>query len=65
MTIQQLYNQWCKETKRTGSVLVGGSIREFFEWVDEEGYYLRKEVQFSDSFQKSMQSIEDGLRRNK
>ena len=32
--LQQLYQQWCKETKRNGSVLVGSSILEFFIWVD-------------------------------
>lgn len=32
--LHSLYIQWCKETKRNGSVLIGSSIREFFEWVD-------------------------------
>lgn len=27
--LNTLYNQWCKETKRSGGVLVGSSIREF------------------------------------
>lgn len=35
--IKEAYKQWCKETKRNGSVLVGGSIQEFFEWLDESG----------------------------
>ncbi len=31
--LPQLYQQWCKETKRNGAVLVGGSINEFFNWL--------------------------------
>lgn len=33
--IETLYKQWCKETKRNGAILVGGSIRDFFEWLDQ------------------------------
>lgn len=33
--LEKLYNQWCKETKRNGSVLVGKSIREFFKWLEQ------------------------------
>lgn len=33
--IERLYKKWCKETKRNGAVLVGGSIREFFEWLQQ------------------------------
>jgi hypothetical protein len=29
MNLQELYNLWCKETKRNGAILIGGSIREF------------------------------------
>ena len=32
--LHSLYTQWCKETKRNGSVLIGSSIREFFDWVE-------------------------------
>lgn len=35
MDIREKYKQWCKETKRNGSVLVGGSMQEFFNWLDE------------------------------
>lgn len=31
--IQDKFKAWCKETRRTGSVLVAGSIREFFEYL--------------------------------
>lgn len=31
--IEDLYKQWLKETNRSGSVLVGKSIKEFFEWL--------------------------------
>jgi len=36
------YKQWCKETKRNGGVLVGGSINEFFDWLYKQGYNLIK-----------------------
>ena len=32
----KLYEEWCKKTKRNGAILIGGSIREFFKWVEEE-----------------------------
>lgn len=35
--MNELFKQWCKETKRGGSVLVGGSIREFFMWLENNG----------------------------
>ena len=35
-TLHQLYNEWCKETKRNGAVLVGGSIQEFFDWLQDK-----------------------------
>lgn len=63
MRIQDLYTEWCKETKRTGSVLVGGSIKEFFEWLDDNEYYITRPVQYSESFIKSIESIENALRR--
>ena len=61
--IKDLYKQWCKETKRNGGVLVGGSINEFFDWLEDNNYYVSKYVEYSDSFQKSIQSIEDNLKR--
>lgn len=30
--LEKVYEKWCKETKRNGSVLVGGSIKEFFDY---------------------------------
>ena len=33
--LKQKYSEWCKETRRNGAVLVGGSIDDFFEWLDE------------------------------
>lgn len=36
----KLFEQWCKLTKRSGGVLVGSSIREFFVWLDENGYSI-------------------------
>ena len=37
--LNTLYNQWCKETKRGGSVLVAGSIREFFEYYKKQSIW--------------------------
>lgn len=33
--LRNAYAKWCKETKRNGSVLVGGSIYEFFDWLEK------------------------------
>ncbi len=41
--IHILYKEWCKETKRNGAILVGGSIRDFFDWLTTKGYKLTKE----------------------
>lgn len=32
-SLKDTYQQWCKETHRGGSVLVGGSIREFLDYL--------------------------------
>ena len=37
--IHDLFKQWCKETHRNGGVLVGKSVREFFD------YYLEKRTE--------------------
>jgi hypothetical protein len=34
--LEDLFKEWCKETKRTGSVLMGSSVREFFEWLEQK-----------------------------
>lgn len=36
MWLRNLYKQWCKETKRNGTILIGGSIQEFFDWLNKE-----------------------------
>lgn len=41
MTIDKLYDQWCRETKRNGSILVGPSIKEFFKYIQQSGYEVR------------------------
>jgi hypothetical protein len=33
--LEILYKKWCKQTKRNGAILVGGSIREFFDWLQQ------------------------------
>jgi len=40
--IEVLYQQWCKETKRNGSILIGGSIRDFFKWLENNNYIIIK-----------------------
>ena len=32
--IESVYKQWCQETGRSGGVLVGKSIREFFTYYN-------------------------------
>lgn len=32
-SLRKLYKIWCKETKRNGAILIGGSIQEFFDWL--------------------------------
>lgn len=34
ININKAYLEWCTETKRNGGVLVGGSIKEFFIWLE-------------------------------
>ena len=38
--MKELFKEWCKETKRNGSVLVVGSVYEFFEWVESKKYQI-------------------------
>ena len=35
-SINSLYKKWLKDTKRSGSVLVGSSIREFLDYAEKE-----------------------------
>ena len=35
MDLQQIYKDWCKETKRNGAILIGGSIREFITYLEK------------------------------
>lgn len=32
--LHTLYLQWCKETKRNGSVITDAELQEFFDWVE-------------------------------
>ena len=40
--IEKLYQKWCEETKRNGAILIGGSIREFFKWLENNNYKVIK-----------------------
>lgn len=42
MTLHELYQTWCKETKRNGGVLIGSSIKEFFDWVEDKYALIEK-----------------------
>lgn len=33
--VRNAYADWCNKTKRNGSVLVGGSMYEFFDWLEK------------------------------
>jgi hypothetical protein len=46
MNLQKEFNEWCKLTKRSGGVLLGSSIREFFKHVEkpEEKKETYKEI---------------------
>lgn len=33
--LHQLFKDWCKETKRSGGILVGSSVREFLTWLSD------------------------------
>lgn len=41
-TLKELYSQWCKETKRNGAILIGGSIQEFFIWLENNNYKIKQ-----------------------
>lgn len=43
--MEELFKQWCKETNRTGGVLLGSSVREFFEWLEKNNYKIVKNKQ--------------------
>lgn len=36
MNLQESFKIWCKETKRSGGVLIGSSVREFLEYVENK-----------------------------
>jgi hypothetical protein len=41
-TTHERFKDWCKETNRSGGVLVGSSIKEFCEWLDKEKEAAKK-----------------------
>lgn len=44
ITLEELYIKWCRETKRSGGVLLGSSVREFFEWLRINNYKITKDA---------------------
>lgn len=42
--MNEIFNVWLKETGRSGGVLMGSSIREFFTWCEIKYTIQPKEV---------------------
>lgn len=42
VNLKELFKKWCKETKRSGGVLVGSSVREFLDHVESNCTILKK-----------------------
>lgn len=40
MTTYALFKQFCKETNRSGGVLLGPSIKEFCDWLDKKEAFI-------------------------
>lgn len=40
--MKELFKQWLKETNRSGGVLLGSSVREFFNWLELNNYKITK-----------------------
>lgn len=36
MNIEQAFKKWCKETGRSGGVIMGSSLREFFNYFQQQ-----------------------------
>lgn len=36
MDLDKIFKQWCKETKRSGGVLIGSSVREFLLYLQQK-----------------------------
>jgi hypothetical protein len=43
MTIHDYFKQWCKETARSGSVLSGKSLKEFFDWWEQKQKEIKEQ----------------------
>ena len=39
------FKVWCKETNRSGGVLVGSSIREFFKWLENRNDNINLKIE--------------------
>lgn len=61
MKIIELYKMWCKETNRSGGILLGSSIREFFTWLENHYILIKKKMKTSKEFnEKYKDFLEEG-----
>jgi len=51
------YKEWCKKTKRNGGVLIGSSIHELIEAINQENVAITKE---RDELRKENQELKSG-----
>lgn len=52
MKLSELYKQWCKDTKRNGGILVGGSVKEFIEYVEKD--YVLTDIKANEHLEMEM-----------
>ena len=41
--LEKLFNDWVKKTGRNGGVLIGSSIKEFFQYVEENSVQITEQ----------------------
>ena len=42
VNLKELFKKWCKDTKRSGGVLVGSSVREFLYHIEANCTIIKK-----------------------
>ena len=42
--LTELFWQWCKETKRSGGVVIGSSLREFLVYLEDKVEITKKVI---------------------
>lgn len=59
--LHDLYKQWCKETKRSGGVLVGSSIKEWHIYLQD---HLNARLQ-AQGIMEALEEVEEIKKGNK